>query len=678
MFPIVSEAVDWVNVSIDVKGEYKFISGINWEGNEPETMLLGDYEIPTELYLKFMGYYLSEGCAGKYVRKGRKKATGRITIGQFTHKAEMWEILKEMPFKVWQVSNGFVLTDESVVDYCMQFGKSVEKFVPREIKELSSNLIKVFLDAYILGDGCVKKNKIGKHLSTNTSISTSSLKMRDDLTEIIQKAGYRPTVGLISKKGTPYKGTNYTSNFDVWRVSMCNKLHTYKGHTKEEEIEYHDKVYCVELEKNHTLWTMRNGKCWWSGNCQCTYELVFKNSSGEFVKTLNEFEENNDTSNNLDNSSDNSGDNSIGSNEQTTKELNGGKGSGNFGHVGRPGYVGGSGKTLGLAREKTFRKGDKVEITTVYGKEKGIFSGLETEEGVTRAVVQIDSGEIKKVPYDTLFIKMLENRDEGKPASKKERQTARQKQALASVFSQIETNNEGIKKLYEEHCSEEFAVALDNELKLAKADGLDISRVVLKEEKQKYGVATISSGRDGKLYFGIGFNRKIFGGGTKTENILAENKEKRWTTGTTVNEYIRHELGHLKMYQSLMKSQVDYREADSYAEAIIVKATGKKWREISSENIESRKEMSGYANKYGASEMVAEAWANPNYSNTTKAIARVLRTGGVTLEEAARQTTWDKDTPELIRRVYNALSKEIDICKGLTPSEEIDKKLNER
>ena len=51
-------------------------------------------------------------------------------------------------------------------------------------------------------------------------------------------------------------------------------------------------------------------------NCQCGYYLVFKNDAGEFVKTLNE-----------------------GPNDKTT---NGGKGSGNFGHVGREGEVGGS------------------------------------------------------------------------------------------------------------------------------------------------------------------------------------------------------------------------------------------------------------------------------------------------------------------------------------------------
>lgn len=73
-------------------------------------------------------------------------------------------------------------------------------------------------------------------------------------------------------------------------------------------------------------------------NCQCGYHLVFKNSAGEFVKTLNEVGQN-DESNNLDDDSANGGFDSTTSNEKT---LNGGKGSGNFGHKGRPGEVGGS------------------------------------------------------------------------------------------------------------------------------------------------------------------------------------------------------------------------------------------------------------------------------------------------------------------------------------------------
>lgn len=283
----------------------RFYAGVVWEGENPEFIKLGNYAIPTELYCKFMGYYLSEGCANYYNNKNGKYYQG--TIGQETYHNKFWEVLEKMPFKVWNGKKAFTFTDESVVKYCMQFGKSYEKYIPDEIKQLSPRLLRVFIDAFVLGDGSKKYSAYSN--AWDTTMFTSSIKLRDDLTEVIQKAGYRPTIKLISSKGTQYKGTNYKSNNDVWKISLCNKVYAHNNTIKCEEIEYHDKVYCVELEKNHTLWVMYNGKCWWSGNCLCRYELVFKNSSGEFVKT-----------------------------------LNGGKGSGNFGHLGRPGEVGGSGK----------------------------------------------------------------------------------------------------------------------------------------------------------------------------------------------------------------------------------------------------------------------------------------------------------------------------------------------
>lgn len=289
----------------------RFYGGAVWEGKEPKTMKMGDYEVPTELYCKFMGYYLSEGCANYYDYK--KEYQG--SIGQYKYHDKFWNDLEKMPFRIWNGETDFTFTDKSIVKYCMQFGKSFEKYIPEELKGLSPRLLKIFIDAFVLGDGSKKYSTYSN--AWDVMMFTSSTRLRDDLTEVIQKAGYRPTVKLVSPKGTPYKGTNYISNHDVWKISMNNRLHTIKQNTKVEEIEYHDNVYCVELEKNHTLWVMYNGKCWWSGNCSCGYKLVFKNAQGEFVKT-----------------------------------LNGGSGSGNFGHSGRPGQVGGSGKDGGILDEK--------------------------------------------------------------------------------------------------------------------------------------------------------------------------------------------------------------------------------------------------------------------------------------------------------------------------------------
>ena len=94
-------------------------------------------------------------------------------------------------------------------------------------------------------------------------------------------------------------------------------------------------------------------------NCACEYKLVFKNASGEFVKTLNGV--GNDTSENNRTGNDNSSDDDSSNNgaEQTTT-LNGGKGSGFHGHYGRPGEVGGSASTKTVLGATPHYDGEKL------------------------------------------------------------------------------------------------------------------------------------------------------------------------------------------------------------------------------------------------------------------------------------------------------------------------------
>ena len=104
--------------------------------------------------------------------------------------------------------------------------------------------------------------------------------------------------------------------------------------------------------------------------CMCGYKLVFKNDAGEFVKT-----------------------------------LNGGKGSGNFGHSGRPGEVGGSGKSnthnISTGEELFNAKIDnKIELfneLSMEEKAKFIDKALELEEKDVPAELQGNNSEFQAV-----------------------------------------------------------------------------------------------------------------------------------------------------------------------------------------------------------------------------------------------------------------------------------------
>jgi len=262
-----------------------------WQGEEPEQVTIGRLKIKTEVYCKLMGYFLSEGCAHQ------RKDNGRIQVTISQHGQNMHQIIRDLdglPVTQWRGKNHLYLSDLDLGRYLLQFGKSDEKFVPDEIKRLSPRLIRIFLDAYRLGDGTervIVRDEL-KLRSIERQYFTSSKRMADDIGELILKVGNYPSFKVQKSKGKQFKHKNgtYTSNVDIWRVSEnTTRAALYSrssGHgLKVETVDYDGLVYDVQLAKNHVLWVRRNGKTCWSGNCICTLVPVHEEPE-KFVERL--------------------------------------------------------------------------------------------------------------------------------------------------------------------------------------------------------------------------------------------------------------------------------------------------------------------------------------------------------------------------------------------------------
>jgi hypothetical protein len=146
--------------------------------------------------------------------------------------------------------------------------------------ESSRDKIKIFLDAFRLGDGStrIRNDKYLKCQIEERSYFTSSKRMADQISELILKIGKRPSFYIQKTKDKKQKFLNgeYIINNDLYIIRECNSIYHSLYNMKYEEIEYNDLAYCVELEKNNTLYTMRNGRCIWSGNCKHTLTVVFR------------------------------------------------------------------------------------------------------------------------------------------------------------------------------------------------------------------------------------------------------------------------------------------------------------------------------------------------------------------------------------------------------------------
>ena len=215
--------------------------------------------VEIETMLKFMGYYLSEGCVGG--------GGWLVSISQFKHKQAMLDGLKAFPVEPRVNDKGFQLHSVQLVQYCKQFGTCSEKFVPDWIKRLSPELINVFLDAYVLGDGSVEKG--------SRTIYTTSRRMADDLQELFFKAGSVASIFERKSAGTEMSvgDKSYVRNHNILLVCETKSFNRFwfeTGARKSRYIKrvpYRGDVYCVTVP-NSTLYVRRNGKPFWSGNCR--------------------------------------------------------------------------------------------------------------------------------------------------------------------------------------------------------------------------------------------------------------------------------------------------------------------------------------------------------------------------------------------------------------------------
>lgn len=268
-----------------------------WQGCEPEHIMVNGLEIETEIYCKLMGYFLSEGCAHQ------RTDNGMIQASIVQNEQDMYQIvndLEKLPVKQWKGKTQLYLRNSLLEKYLFQFGKSYEKFVPNEIKQLSPRLIRIFLDAYRFGDGyerVIVREKLNLK-SKERIYFTSSTKMAEDIGELILKVGNYPSFRLQKSKGKEFKHKNgtYVSNVDVWVISENTARAAYysrsSGHgLKFKEVGYDGWVYDVQLAKNHILWVRRNGKTCWSGNCICTLVPIHEEPE-EFVEKLKAWRDN--------------------------------------------------------------------------------------------------------------------------------------------------------------------------------------------------------------------------------------------------------------------------------------------------------------------------------------------------------------------------------------------------
>jgi len=234
--------------------------------------------VDMKTWVEFLGYFLPEGSTfirGYYY----SSRIAQSKTANPTKHATIERCLSKMPFKFVPDEDGFHCTSVRLAKYLKRFGRSADRYIPKEIKQLPPELLRQLFDALIVGDGNIVKGK-------PTAYFTVSKKLADDVQEILLKMGLAGNVSVICEAGKvngKIKGKPVTTTKRLYGVyilhekyhePMVNHSHSKHSHSKNKQgrytnpyswIQYKGQVGCCVVT-NHRVYVRRKGKPVWSGN----------------------------------------------------------------------------------------------------------------------------------------------------------------------------------------------------------------------------------------------------------------------------------------------------------------------------------------------------------------------------------------------------------------------------
>ena len=249
-----------------------------WQARNRTTKTTRHYlgsSFPLEEFARFLGHWLAEGSLNGH----------QICIAQ--NRGERLDAIAEniraMGLPAYQVATGpgAVRTQNVALrDSLEECGRvSHEKCIPRYVHEWGPGILRVFLEAYVDGDGSRRKD--GNH----SVIYTTSRSMADELQVLAIKAGWSANIRVDDRTGLERvlpSGQRFRNARACYIVSLVktrtHPLVNHDGATNDSWQPYKGKVYCVKVP-NGLLIVRRNGKPVVSGN---THELVRHRAGSAF------------------------------------------------------------------------------------------------------------------------------------------------------------------------------------------------------------------------------------------------------------------------------------------------------------------------------------------------------------------------------------------------------------
>lgn len=267
--PIVAE--NWNGISYDI---FK-LDGVNIEdiadnqSNDYKIKQTTALNLNAQSWFSFLGFYLAEGhCNNRDISSGYQIFITQ-NKGEIADKFRdvLTQLSPELTWNEWDKGDNAIIfntSDARLWTYLSKLGNKYTKYIPKEIKNASTDLLQNLYDWFLNGDGTV----VGEY--ERTSIFSTSKQLMDDFYDIVLKLGMS---GIVKEQISPtdymYAGRlievkNKVPLYRLW-IKTSHAIHLDFRFIKIEEVDYDDTVHCVTV-KNGTFYCRDRNKAFWTGN----------------------------------------------------------------------------------------------------------------------------------------------------------------------------------------------------------------------------------------------------------------------------------------------------------------------------------------------------------------------------------------------------------------------------
>jgi hypothetical protein len=224
-----------------------------YAGPSPRAKYFGDRAIASKTvkmsdWLEFLGYFLTGGSYAKSSSPSRLVEITQSRTANPETRAAIMSCVERLGLRYSSPGDKIHVWHPGLRRYLEQFGRSRDRFIPDDVKQLPVRRLAVLFDAIMRGDGHFDEQ------GRPTLFKSISPRFRDDVAEIAIKLGYQ--VAFLGDAALRF-GVNREAD-------LCLNSGTYGMSQEDQSV---GAVFGLEVP-NHVMMVRRNGKTVWSGNTE--------------------------------------------------------------------------------------------------------------------------------------------------------------------------------------------------------------------------------------------------------------------------------------------------------------------------------------------------------------------------------------------------------------------------